>query len=119
MNEMDAEQKEKKQEKEKKPKQVKGASQQESLELYTDGKTIEDIATLRDLKVGTIATHLSQFLKTGEVKVENFITDARREEAMDMVKKNPDQSAYKTLKDFLNQIELMFFTAWLRLQNDE
>ena len=119
MSEMDAEQKEKKQEKEKKPKQVKGASQQESLELYTEGKTIEEIATLRDLKVGTIATHLSQFLKTGEVKLEDFVTDARREEAMEMVKKNADQSAYKTLKDFLNQTELMFFTAWLRLQNDE
>ena len=113
MSEMGDEQE---QEKEKKPKQVKGASQRESLELYTEGKTIEEIAELRTLKVGTIASHLSQFLKTGEVKVQDFVTDTRREEAMEMVKKNPDQSAYKTLNTFLNQTELMFFTAWLRLQ---
>ncbi len=117
MNKMDAEQKEKKQEKEKKPKQVKGASQRESLELYQSGKTIEEIAEFRNLKVGTIATHLSQFIKTGEVKVEDFVTDTRREEAMEMVKKNPDQSAYKTLNRFLDQTELKFFSAWLRLKD--
>lgn len=103
-------------EKEKKPKQVKGASQKESLELYLSGKTIEEIAETRSLKIGTIATHLSQFLKTGEVKVEDFVTDARREEAMEMVIKNPDQSAYRTLYTFLDATEMMFFTAWLRLQ---
>ncbi len=118
MSEMDASQKEKKQEKEKKPKQVKGASQRESLELYTEGKTIEEIAEMRNLKQGTIASHLSQFLKTGEVKVEDFVTDAKREEALEMVKKSPDQSAYKTLYAFLDATEMMFFTAWLRLQDE-
>ena len=122
MSEMDSLQKTKKQEaleQESKPKQVKGASQMESLELYQSGKTIEEIAQLRNLKEGTIATHLSRFLKTAEVKVEDFITDARREEAMEMMRKNPDQSPYKTLNKFLTQTELMFFSAWLRLQNEE
>ncbi|NLZ95847.1 MAG: AAA family ATPase [Bacteroidales bacterium] len=119
MSEMDAEQKAKKQPTEKKPKQVKGASQQESLELYKEGKTIDEIAELRELKAGTIATHLSRFLETGEVKVERFVTDDRRKEAMKMVKKNPDQSAYKTLNRFLDQKELMFFTAWLRMQKSD
>ncbi len=108
-----------KEKKEKKPKQVKGASQKESLELYLSGKTIEEIAETRSLKIGTIATHLSQFLKTGEVMVEDFVTDARREEAMEMVKKNPDQSAYRTLHTFLDATEMMFFSAWLRLQEIE
>ena len=119
MREMDAEQKEEKQDKDEKSKQVKGASQQESLELYKSGKTIEEIATHRNLKEGTIASHLSRFLKTDEVKIEGFITDGRREEAMEMVKKNPDESLYKTLKDFLNQIELQFFMSWMRVQDDE
>ena len=119
MSEMDAEQKAKKQPAEKKPKQVKGASQRESLALYEEGNNIEEIAELRDLKVGTIATHLSRYLETGEVKVEDFVTDDRRKEAMEMVKNNPDQSPYRTLNGFLNQIELMLFTAWFRLQEDE
>mgnify|MGYP001267549318 FL=1 len=119
MSKMDEEQKVKKKPGEKKPKQVKGASQRKSLALYEEGKNIEEIAELRDLKVGTIATHLSRYLETGEVKVEDFVTDDRRKEAMDMVKNNPDQSPYKTLNGFLNQIELMLFTAWMRLQDDK
>ena len=104
---------------EKKPKQVKGASQQESLELYISGKTIEEITEIRNLKTGTIASHLSQFLKTGEVKIEDFIETSKREKAVKLMKKNPEESAYKTLYSFLDQIELTFFTAWLRLQEKD
>lgn len=106
----------KKKEKEKKPKQVKGASQKESLELYTSGKTIEEITQLRNLKESTIASHLSQFLKTGEVKIEDFVSKTKREEAVQLMKKNPDQSAYITLNKFLDATEMMFFSAWYRLQ---
>ena len=106
----------KKKEKEKKLKQVKGASQKESLELYTSGKTIEEITQLRNLKESTIASHLSQFLKTGEVKIEDFVSKTKREEAVQLMKKNPDQSAYITLNKFLDATEMMFFSAWYRLQ---
>ncbi len=105
-----------KKEVEKKPKQVKGASQKESLELYTDGKTIEEIAQLRNLKEGTIASHLSQFLKTGEVKIDDFITISKREEALQKMEKNPDESTYKVLYKFLDTTEMTFFAAWMRLQ---
>ncbi len=107
----------KKEEKEKKPKQVKGASQQESLELYKSGKTIEEITQLRTLKESTIASHLSQFLKTGEVKIEDFVSESKKEEAIKLMEKSPNQSAYKTLHTFLDTIEMTFFTAWLRLQD--
>ena len=106
----------KKKEKEKKLKQVKGASQKESLELYTSGKTIEEITQLRNLKESTIASHLSQFLKTGEVKIEDFVSKTKREEAVQLMKKNPDQSAYITLNKFLDATEMMLFSAWYRLQ---
>ena len=105
-----------KKETEKKPKQVKGASQQESLDLYTSGKTIEEITELRNLKIGTIASHLSQFLKTGEVKIEDFLTTTKRDEAVQLMAKNPEESAYKNLYNFLDPIELTFFATWLRLQ---
>ena len=95
---------------------MKGASQQESLELYTSGKTIEEISELRNLKIGTIASHLSQFLKTGEVKIEDFLTRTKRDEAVELMAKNPEESAYINLYNFLDPIELTFFATWLRLQ---
>ena len=108
-----------KKEKEKKPKQVKGASQKESLELYKSGKTIEEIVKLRELKESTIASHLSQFINTGEIDVEDFVPKAKREEAAELVKNNPDQSTYKTLYNFLDATEMAFFIAWQRLQKKE
>ena len=107
-----------KKEKEKKPKQVKGDSQKESLKLYTSGKTIDEITQLRNLKESTIASHLSQFLKSGEIKIEDFVTKTKREEAVQLMVKNPDQSAYKTLNKFLDATEMMFFTAWQRLKEE-
>ena len=109
----------KKEEAEKKPKQVKGASQKESLELYKSGKTIEEIIELRNLKESTIASHLSQFVKTGEIDIDDFVSKDKRAEAMELVKKNPDQSNYKTLYNFLNATEMAFFIAWQRLQKTE
>ena len=105
-----------KKEAEKKPKQVKGASQQESLDLYSSGKTIEEITEIRSLKATTIASHLSQFLKTGEVKIEDFLATSKREEAVKLMEKNPEESAYKNLYNFLDPTELTFFATWLRLQ---
>ena len=103
-------------EKEKKTKQAKGASQKESLDLYLSGKTLEEITQLRNLKESTIASHLSQFLKTGEVNIEDFVSKTKREEAVKLMEKKPDQSAYKTLYKFLDATEMMFFSAWHRLK---
>lgn len=105
--------------KKKKPKQVKGASQKESLELYQSGKTIEEIMQLRELKESTIASHLSRFLKTGEIKIDDFLDKSKREEAIALREKNPDQSTYKTLHKLLNPTELTFFSTWQRLQENE
>ncbi|PZP43994.1 MAG: hypothetical protein DI598_15015 [Pseudopedobacter saltans] len=43
-----------------------------SLEMFKSGKSIEEIATERGLVVGTIETHLMQFLPTGEIDVTVF-----------------------------------------------
>lgn len=44
-----------------------------SLQLYEQGKSIEEIATERGLKAATIETHLMQFLDTGKVDLKIFI----------------------------------------------
>ncbi len=52
-----------------KPKKQKGDSQRVTLDLFKEGKTIERIATLRNLAVSTIEGHLAEFVATGEINV--------------------------------------------------
>ncbi len=55
-------------------KEAKPDSKKLSLDLYKQGKTIEDIAAERELAVSTIEGHLAYFVKTGELEIENLIT---------------------------------------------
>ena len=56
---------------------VKGSSQAESLALFKEGKTIAEIAGMRQLTESTIAGHLSVFVKTGELNVLELLTEER------------------------------------------
>ena len=102
-----------------KPKQVKGATQMESLLLYTQGKTIEEITQIRNLKESTIAGHLATFLATGETKIDDFLSSTKREEALRLLKEKPDQSVYAILANVLTPIEYQFFISWQRLEREK
>ncbi|MGV8963534.1 MAG: HRDC domain-containing protein [Candidatus Saccharimonadaceae bacterium] len=115
MNEMETSRKE---EQEKTPNPEKGASQRETLALYTAGKTIEEIIQLRTLKESTIAGHLAQFLKTGEINIEDFVPVLKREKALQLLKEKKDNSAYSALSKIFSPIQIVFFMAWNRLQQE-
>ena len=103
-----------------KPKQVKGATQRESLELYTDGKTIEEITQIRNLKESTIAGHLAKFLETGETKIEDFLSSTKREEALRLLKEKPNQPAYAILANMLTPLNINFsFVAEATTEKDK
>jgi hypothetical protein len=59
----------------KKQKPEKGSSFKETFAYYSSGKTIEEIATLRALAVSTIESHLCEFIRTGELGIEAFLTE--------------------------------------------
>ncbi|ANE53536.1 hypothetical protein SY85_15985 [Flavisolibacter tropicus] len=59
--------------KEVKPKPVKGSTNEESFKLFKDGKSVEEIATLRNLAQSTIIGHLSTYVAKGELDVEALI----------------------------------------------
>jgi hypothetical protein len=56
---------------------VKGNSQAESLAMFKEGKTIAEIAVMRQLTESTIAGHLSVFVKTGELNVLELLTEEK------------------------------------------
>ncbi|HEY8937593.1 MAG TPA: DNA helicase RecQ [Cyclobacteriaceae bacterium] len=45
-----------------------------SLELYKAGKTIHQIATIRNLSLNTIETHLAYFIEKGDLSIGEFVT---------------------------------------------
>lgn len=58
-----------------KEKPQKGESHRESLRLYKEGKTIEEIATERGMATTTIEGHLASFIPSGEVLVSDFVNE--------------------------------------------
>ncbi len=46
-----------------------------TLELFRQGKTIEDIAVEREMATSTIEGHLSRFVETGEIDVHTLVSD--------------------------------------------
>lgn len=58
---------------EKKPKASKGDSYKKFLEMFRDGMSISDIAKERSLVESTVYSHLTRFVKTGEVQPEELI----------------------------------------------
>lgn len=46
-----------------------------TLELFRQGKTIEDIAAEREMAISTIEGHLSRFVETGEIDVHTLVSD--------------------------------------------
>lgn len=44
-----------------------------SLEMFQQGKSPQQIATDRNLAVSTVESHLAEYLKTGEVKIEELV----------------------------------------------
>jgi DNA-binding CsgD family transcriptional regulator len=69
------------------PKLPKGATQVETLLLYRQGKTVEEIATLRNLATGTIGGHLAELVYKGDVSIDELMTADKREYILEEVNK--------------------------------
>lgn len=111
---------ERKEKKKSKPKTVKGASSRETLRLYDEGKSIEEIAKERQLVEGTITSHLSQFVKSGEVDILKFLTQDQIDKATDIIaKKQENVSNYAVLRDHYSTVELNFLMAFFRENKDK
>jgi hypothetical protein len=63
----------------------KGSSQRTSFQLFNEGKTIADIAILRNLSAGTIESHLADFIKTGELEVYRVVNPQKVEAILKLI----------------------------------
>ncbi|HLP06367.1 MAG TPA: helix-turn-helix domain-containing protein [Paludibacter sp.] len=114
-NNLDSQMDKKEKPKEKKGKKPVGETMRISLAMYCEGKSIEEIATSRNLNVSTIIGHLERYVITGELDINNFIAEDKRKEAARMVRESSETgSVFEMLSTFLNYVETKMFLAWLR-----
>lgn len=74
----------------------KGESKMITLELFREGLTIPQIAEKRELVVSTVENHLSTFIETGEVSIQELIEEDMLIKLIVLMQKNPD----KTLSEY-------------------
>jgi len=98
-----------------KPKRQKGDSQKESLELFKQGKTIEEIANIRELNENTIFGHLASFIPSGKIKMTELISEDHYSELKLAI---PKQN-FENLSDLKHQLDDKFSYAEIRLVLDE
>lgn len=69
----------------KKPKPSKGDSFKKSFEMFKQGMSVADIAKERSLVESTVYSHLTRFIKTGEIQPEELIGKEKFSEIMDFL----------------------------------
>jgi uncharacterized protein YpbB len=65
-----------------KQKVEKGASLITTLELFKEGKSIAEIATVRNLAVSTVEGHLAQFVREGKLEITQLVAEERVAEVL-------------------------------------
>ncbi len=61
-----------------------------SFDLFKDGKTVSEIATIRSLTKGTIEGHLTHFIGTGEINIDALVSKEKQEQIKNAVTKLGD-----------------------------
>ncbi len=101
------------------PAKEKGDTRKMTLDLFRSGKSIQEIAAERELTVGTIETHLSQFILNGEVAVFDLVPKIKVARIMAYLVQHPGQTinemkyglgesvSYADLKAVKNHIEFI------------
>ncbi len=82
-----------------------------SMELFREGKTVQQIAKTREMAESTIEGHLSHFVGTGELKLNQFIDAKTARIIIDHFRANPEDGlskAKEALGDPISYSELKF-----------
>lgn len=100
-----------------KPKQVKGETYKITLQMYKEGKTLQDIARLRGLKIGTIESHMTRWIEDGSVDINELIEKEHLKELIKFMQIHKE----KSLTEIINECpvetsfkELRWVRAYLK-----
>ena len=83
-----------------KKKRITGETYDFSLQLFKEGKSLEDIAEDRSMAVSTIRSHMAKWIKTGDISVFELMDKTRAENIWKYMK----VSNAISLSDFKHEI---------------
>ncbi|HMN32657.1 MAG TPA: helix-turn-helix domain-containing protein [Chitinophagaceae bacterium] len=92
-------------------KKAKGDSAKETLAFYKSGKSIDEIAQMRNLKEATILTHLATFILTGELDIKPFL----KPEAIQEIKSSYQNLSEFSLSNLFNNLQQKYSHAEIRM----
>lgn len=78
-------------------------TKQETFNLWNAGKSIQEIATERNLAQSTIEGHLAHFIGTGEIPIDRMV-DKEKQRAIRDARKMGGMESLQSLKEFLPDI---------------
>ncbi len=93
----------------------KGETQQLSYDLFKKGMSIKEIAKERGFVTGTIESHLSQYILSGDLKVEDIMSKDKYLK----LKKIMETTSFEGLTDLKNKIDDKFTYGEMRMVNME
>jgi GTPase SAR1 family protein len=94
-----------------KPKKKIGDTKKISLTLFKSGKSIQDIASERELNENTIFGHLASFINSGELEVTDLISESHYKELKDIIPKK----TFENLSDLKHQLPEKYSYGEIRL----
>lgn len=74
-----------------------------SLDMYREGRSIAEIAKERKLAVSTIENHLTRFIATGEVSLDQFVSLEKVDVIRAAIIKFGDSMALSPIKEYLGE----------------
>lgn len=100
----------------------KGDSAKKSLEMFRSGMSIEAIANERGFVIGTVFSHLSRFIQTGEIEPQDLIGQEKFNSVMDFLEQYDTSvgvmDLYKIASERFTKDELRVGIAFLNKMND-
>ncbi|MEO6313783.1 MAG: helix-turn-helix domain-containing protein [Chitinophagaceae bacterium] len=102
---------------------TKGASQAETLDLFKRGKTVQQIAAMRQLAESTVGGHLALFVRTGEIDVLELLTAEKLNRILPVVIEtagNEISAVKEILGESFSYAEIrIVLNHWQRLQQEK
>jgi len=94
-----------------KKKKIRGQTNRVSLEMFKQGLNIDEIAKERSLVKSTIESHLSYFIPSGEIKLEDIMNKGKA----DVLRKLVKSSNFESLSELKSQLGDKFSYYELRM----
>ena len=89
-----------------------------TLNLFKEGMTLQEIALARNLTIGTVRSHMTSWIKSGDVHLEQLMSKERIETLYKHFLYNEDEKKLSALKSKIPIGTDWYELRWIRAYHD-